>query len=224
MPQSLQCGSIARSGFLCKNFRRKIALFQRTQLLGARARAWIKLAATDEKDLPAAQSPTQTNPRIHGSHGDARRAQGAQTPPRQGTQTPQHEHPAQTARLNPRRSPLSFGAADRLHRSAEFLRLQRKGVRLQSKHFVLYAGRLGDEIERRLGITVSRRIGNAVVRNRIKRRVRECFRLGLRDQVPAGVSMVIIALAGAGDLQTPAINAELAAATLNLAKRLSPRS
>ncbi|MGO9452134.1 MAG: ribonuclease P protein component [Candidatus Binataceae bacterium] len=102
--------------------------------------------------------------------------------------------------------------------------MQRKGVRLQSKHFVLYAGRLGDEIERRLGITVSRRIGNAVVRNRIKRRVRECFRLGLRDQVPAGVSMVIIALAGAGDLQTPAINAELAAATLNLAKRLSPRS
>ena len=37
---------------------------------------------------------------------------------------------------------MGFGAADRLHRSAEFLRLQRRGIRLQAKHFVLYAGRI----------------------------------------------------------------------------------
>ncbi len=84
----------------------------------------------------------------------------------------------------------------------------------------MYGGSLGDEAERRLGITVSRRIGNAVVRNQLKRRVRECFRLGLREQIPAGISMVIIALAGAGDLKTAAINDELAAATLKLAARL----
>ena len=37
----------------------------------------------------------------------------------------------------------------------------------------------------RLGVTVSRRIGNAVVRNRVKRRVRECFRKVLRDRTAA---------------------------------------
>ena len=51
------------------------------------------------------------------------------------------------------RTQLSFAAADRLHRSAEFLRLQRNGVRFQSPHFVLYAGNLDDEPEERpLGV------------------------------------------------------------------------
>jgi ribonuclease P protein component len=117
---------------------------------------------------------------------------------------------------------MSFGAAGRLHRSAEFLTLQRRGIRYQTPHFVLYAARLGDGIDDRprLGITVSRRVGKAVVRNRIRRRIRECFRLKLREQIPAGTSMVVIARSGAGQLKSPAINAELLTATLNLGRKL----
>jgi len=122
-----------------------------------------------------------------------------------------------------------FGAADRLHRSAEFLRLQRRGIRLQAKHFVLYAGKIdyaGDHAgkhesaegpRKRLGITVSRRVGNAVVRNRVKRQVRECFRCILRERLDDGMSIVVIALVGAGNLEPTAINAGLVTATLNLA-------
>ena len=52
---------------------------------------------------------------------------------------------------------------------------------------MVYAGSLDHEPERsRLGVTVSRRIGNAVVRNRVKRRVRECFRKVLRANLPVG--------------------------------------
>jgi ribonuclease P protein component len=179
--------------------------------------------APDEKDLPASQSSTQTDPRLHGSHGNARWTQGTEATPRQGTQTPEHLNPAQTTRVAGHRSLHGFSKANRLHRSAEFLRLQRKGVRAQSKHFVLYAGRLGDEVERRLGITVSRRIGNAVVRNRLKRRIRECFRTKLRTEIPEGIATVIVALSGAGVLDTPAINHELGAATLSAVKRLEAR-
>jgi ribonuclease P protein component len=119
---------------------------------------------------------------------------------------------------------MSFGAADRLHRSAEFLRLQRKGVRVQTGHFVLYAGDFGGAEERnRLGVTVSRRIGSAVVRNRVKRRVRECFRLSLRERLPSGVSMVVIALGGAGEMPSPAINAELVTGTVNLVSKLGSK-
>ena len=88
---------------------------------------------------------------------------------------------------------------------------------------MLYAGKLEGDAERRLGITVSRRIGNAIVRNQLKRRVRECFRLTLRGEIPQGVSMVVIALAGAGALDTPAINRQLAAATVSAVQRLETR-
>jgi ribonuclease P protein component len=179
--------------------------------------------APDEKDLPASQSSTQTDPRVHGAHGNPRRTQSTKTPARQGTQTPEHLDPAQTARVAGRRSLQSFSKTSRLHRSAEFLRLQRKGIRTQSKHFVLYAGTLGDEAGRRLGITVSRRIGNAIVRNRLKRRIRECFRMQMQKAMPEGIATVIVALSGAGQLDTPAINHELGAATLSVLKRLEAR-
>ena len=124
----------------------------------------------------------------------------------------------------PVRAHLSFAAADRLHRSAEFLRLQRNGVRFQSPHFVLYAGSLDHQPERsRLGVTVSRRIGNAVVRNRVKRRVREFFRKELRALLPLGASIVVIARTGAGALESAAIGDELAMAARNISGRIAGR-
>jgi len=123
------------------------------------------------------------------------------------------------------RAQLSFAAADRLHRSAEFLRLQRNGVRFQSSHFVLYAGSLdADPARSRLGVTVSRRIGNAVARNRVKRRVREFFRKEMRAQLPSGTSLVVIARGGAAALESSAISSELTMAARNLSGRIAGRS
>jgi ribonuclease P protein component len=124
------------------------------------------------------------------------------------------------------RAQLSFAAADRLHRSAEFIRLQRAGVRFQSPHFVVYAGNLpglqdGEPSRRsRLGVTVSRRVGIAVARNRVKRRVREIFRTVIRDSLPAGTSIVVIARAGAATLASAAIGDELIMAARNLGGRI----
>jgi ribonuclease P protein component len=122
------------------------------------------------------------------------------------------------------RAQLSFAAADRLHRSAEFLRLQRNGVRFQSPHFVVYAGKLDHEPERsRLGVTVSRRIGNAVARNRVKRRVREFFRKAMRAELPPQASIVVIARGGAAGLESAAIGDELMMAARNLRGRIGTR-
>lgn len=118
------------------------------------------------------------------------------------------------------RGAASFSPADRLHNSAEFSYLQRHGARAESSHFVLYAGRFPGDEKSRLGVTVSRRVGGAVIRNRIKRRVREAYRLMLRAMLNPGISLVVIARHGAGELTSDAIGGELKAATLAIAQRL----
>ena len=186
----------------------------------------MKLAPSNEKDLSTSQPPSQTNTWIPGTDGHAGRSQDTQAPPRKGPHAPGNLDPAQAAGLASVRAQLSFAAADRLHRSAEFLRLQRNGVRFQGPHFVVYAGNLAgnSDIEpgrSRLGVTVSRRIGNAVARSRVKRRVRECFRNAIRAELPPLTSIVVIARAGATSLKSPAINDELVMAARNLRGRIA---
>ena len=192
-------------------------------MLGSkRAGIWPLLAAGDEKDLSTAQPPPLTDARIHGAHGHAGRKKYTQAPPRQGTSAPDHSDSSQAARVDRRRpATLGFGRADRLRKSGEFILLQRRGARYQSGHFVLYGlGGAKDEPSR-LGITVSRRVGNAVLRNRLKRRVRECYRLKLRAILPAGVAMVVIARKGAGELDWTVIDAELIAGAVALGHKLT---
>lgn len=181
------------------------------------------LVKTNEKDLPTSQPPAQKNARISGKNGNSGGAKRGQTPPQQGTPSPDHRHPGQAARLTRKRRPQSLSAADRLHYSAEFRFLQRNGLRAESANFVLYAGHFAGDERSRLGITVSRRVGNSVIRNRIKRRVRELFRREIRDTLPAGTAMVVIARPGAGELAGDAIRRELCDAAAKLASRLHPK-
>lgn len=63
----------------------------------------------------------------------------------------------------------------------------------------------------RLGITTSRRVGGAVVRNRIKRRVREFFRQ-YREQIDPVRDLVVIARSAAAELSYAEIKRELSGA------------
>lgn len=58
-------------------------------------------------------------------------------------------------------------------------------------HLVLYA-RKNHSASNRVGITVSKKLGGAVVRNRIRRRLREIYRLHEEQFVP-GWDIVVVA-------------------------------
>jgi ribonuclease P protein component len=113
-----------------------------------------------------------------------------------------------------------------LSRSAEFDRVYRHGTSASSRHLVLYAfprGRLGESDARngkaaeaaeaaegrdahngaddgsRLGVSVGRRVGGAVVRNRVKRQLREAF-WSVAGELPGDHDFVIVARSDAGGL------------------------
>ena len=186
----------------------------------------LKLAARDEKDLSTSQSTARSHARVSRPDGDPGRTQYSQAQTGEGPDPARNFDPAETAGLET--SDLApyfeFSAADRLHRRSEYLRAQRAGTRFQTAHFVAYAATVPASPTVRIGITVSRKIGGAVVRNRIKRRVREAFRLGLRTKLPRGTDLVIIARSGAGALDSRSLNDELAAAVANLGRRLGYRA
>jgi ribonuclease P protein component len=85
-----------------------------------------------------------------------------------------------------------FTRTDRLLHSREFQHVTRQGRRAASDAFVVLVTLDGAGGHPRLGVTVSRRVGNAVVRNRVKRRIREWFRRE-RGRLPAGAEVVVIA-------------------------------
>jgi ribonuclease P protein component len=81
----------------------------------------------------------------------------------------------------------------RLRTRAEFDRAFRRGVRLEGRLFVLIAVPNGTAVNR-LGLAVNRRVGGAVVRNRVKRRLRESFRRRGAPG-PVGFDLVLVARA-----------------------------
>lgn len=72
-----------------------------------------------------------------------------------------------------------------------FRKLYRKGKSAAGKYLVLYCRRNGTQ-ENRIGLTVSAKLGHAVVRNKVRRRLREIYRLH-EDRFQPGWDIVVVA-------------------------------
>jgi ribonuclease P protein component len=90
--------------------------------------------------------------------------------------------------------------ADRILKRREFIALSESGHRIQNEHFIAIfsPNQLGRS---RIGITVTKKVGPAVKRNRIKRLVREHFRLN-RHQFAGHWDINIIAKRQASDFSS----------------------
>jgi|SRR5262245_15226123 len=100
-----------------------------------------------------------------------------------------------------------FPGACRLKRSAEFERVRREGRRRNGRLLSVGILRVPEEPEFRVGFVTSRRVGSAVVRNRVRRRLREIVR---RDQrrLEKGVWLVVIARPAAAQAEYRALERE----------------
>ncbi|MBF0455669.1 MAG: ribonuclease P protein component [Magnetococcales bacterium] len=90
-----------------------------------------------------------------------------------------------------------FPKCARLLASADYRRVTGPGRKGVSPHFLLFVRFEPAIHEPRLGMTVSRKVGNAVVRNRVKRVIREFFRLN-RVRFDPSLECVVISRPRAG--------------------------
>jgi ribonuclease P protein component len=78
-----------------------------------------------------------------------------------------------------------------LRKNHEFRRLYSKGKNSASRCVVVYCRRNG-KTENRLGVTVSTKLGGAVDRNRIRRRLKEIYRIN-ESSLRFGYDIILVA-------------------------------
>jgi ribonuclease P protein component len=80
---------------------------------------------------------------------------------------------------------------ERLLKRAQFLAV-RRGEKRRGRLFLMEALYRGDDGPPRVGYTVTRKVGNAVVRNRIRRRLKEAVRVHAAADMTPGNDYVIV--------------------------------
>lgn len=191
-----------------------------------------------EAHVPAEPYPSQAYPRVPRSHGHRGWPQGSLESPPQGTlasdgldlqevvldPTPfASARPAMTALVTSARVGLTFPKTDRLLRRFEFLAAQKEGRRVHTTHFVLILRDRHDGGGPRLGVTASRKAGNSVRRHRVRRSVREVFRLH-REVFPPAHDLVVLLRENVPALDYATVRDEIVSALTKPRKRGPPPS
>ena len=153
---------------------------------------------SDEAHLPTEQSRPQAPARIPVPHGDAGRTQGAERSPR--------PRPQEAQRLTT------------ISKRADFLAAN-AGKRAATPGFVLLVrDRADGSIAKRAGFTVTKRIGGAVIRNRLKRRLRALARDIVPSNGVAGADHVFIGRSGGVEREFALLRSDLIGALARVAR------
>ena len=93
---------------------------------------------------------------------------------------------------------MQFNNTDGLNTDADFRRVYQRGKSLADRNLVIYTMKNKSD-KSRIGISISKKVGKAHVRNRIRRCIKEAYRLNIDERVQAGYDMVFIARISAAD-------------------------
>ena len=85
---------------------------------------------------------------------------------------------------------LKFPKSRRLRSSLDFKRVYERKQRASDEHLLIYADN-NDVGETRIGLSVSKKNGNSIARHRIRRLLKEAYRLE-QFEVPEGYDLIFI--------------------------------
>lgn len=84
-----------------------------------------------------------------------------------------------------------FPTEERLRTDREFREVVRKGERVNTAHYTIYRDALGGN-RGKVGVSAGKRAGGSVVRNRMKRLLREFYRLNKGDFPPGTRTAIVV--------------------------------
>ncbi len=96
----------------------------------------------------------------------------------------------------------------RLKKNEHFQAVFQKGSSAANKQFVVYSLKQEGQASFRVGISVSKKIGIAVMRNRVKRLIREAISR-VEDVIQPGLDLVVIARPGVEEMTLDQIEKSL---------------
>lgn len=114
-------------------------------------------------------------------------------------------------------APFGLPRSARLLSARDFRRVYQRGRRASGRSFTAIGLRAPGTAGARLGLSVSKDHGSAVRRNKIKRLLREAFRLE-RPQLPVDLQLVLIPKVQQQKLELPQLRRELLQLVQQLAR------
>jgi ribonuclease P protein component len=109
-----------------------------------------------------------------------------------------------------------------MRRPAEFEQAVRRGARSGTTSLVVHLASEPAGGQPHVGFVVAKSVGNAVVRNRVKRRLRAVVSHRI-DQLPDGGRLVVRALPGSADLDSSTLSRDFDRALAGASRRLDGR-
>ncbi len=88
--------------------------------------------------------------------------------------------------------------SESLKKNSDFQKVYREGKSYANRYLVMYVLDNGSS-SNRIGISVSKKVGNSIIRHRVKRLIKEAYRLQ-EDMLQNGLDIVIIARVSAKNI------------------------